>query len=84
MYTLIVKKILEKIENPNDDAKPNIKPSTDPNETLPSAMITIPIDAIIIATQTPNDIFSLKNKKPNSAVIKGIAAKHNNVIATVV
>ena len=74
----------EKIENPSAEAKPNIKPSIDPNEALPKAIITMPIEATIIAIQTLIDIFSFKNKNPNNAVIKGIAAKHNNVIATVV
>ena len=74
----------EKIENPTAEAKPNIKPLIDPNEALPKAIITMPAEATIIAIQTLIDIFSFKNKNPNNAVIKGIAAKHNNVIATVV
>ena len=74
----------EKIENPSADARPKIKPLIDPKEELPIAMIAIPMDATNIAIQTFTDIFSFKNKKPNKAVIKGIAAKHNNVIATVV
>ena len=74
----------EKIENPNADARPNIKPLIDPKEELPIAMITTPTDATNIAIQTFADIFSFKNKKPNKAVIKGMAAKHNNVIAAVV
>ncbi len=74
----------EKIENPNADARPNIKPLIDPKEELPIAMITTPTHATNIAIQTFTDIFSFKNKKPNKAVIKGIAAKHNNVIAAVV
>ena len=36
------------------------------------------------AIQTLVDIFSFKNRKPNNAVMKGIPARHNNVIATVV
>ena len=71
----------EKIENPSAEAKPNIKPVIDPSETLPNAIIAIPIEATIIAAQTLTDISSLRNKKPSNAVIKGIAAKHNNVIA---
>ena len=35
----------------------------------------------MIATQTFKEIFSCKNRKPKKAVIKGIAAKHNNVTA---
>jgi len=74
----------EKIENPSADARPNIKPLIDPKEELPIAMIATPMDATNIAIQTFADIFSFKNKKPNKAVIKGIAAKHNKVIAAVV
>ena len=74
----------EKIENPSADARPNIKPLTDPKLKLPIAMIATPMDATNIAIQTLADIFSFKNKKPNKAVIKGIAAKLNNVIAAVV
>ena len=44
----------------------------------------MPIVAIKIATQTFNEIFSFKNKKPNSAAIKGIAAKQRSVIAALV
>ena len=75
---------IEKIENPNAEAKPNIKPVIDPSETLSNAIITTPIEATIIAAQTLTDISSLRNKKPSNAVIKGIAAKHNNVTAAVV
>ena len=74
----------EKIENPTADARPNIKPLIVPKEELPIAMITTPVDATNIAIQTLTDIFSFKNKKPSKAVIKGIAAKLNNVIAAVV
>ncbi len=71
----------ENIENPNADARPNINPLIDPKEELPIAIITTPMDATNIAIQTLIDIFSFKNKKPNKAVIKGMAAKHNNVTA---
>ena len=74
----------EKTENPSAEAKPNTKPLIDPNESLPSAIIIMPIEATNIAIQTLIDIFSFKNRKPNKAVIKGIAARHNNVIAAVV
>ena len=37
-----------------------------------------------IDIQTFTEIFSFKNKKANNAVKKGIAAKHNKVIAAVV
>ena len=72
---------IEKIENPKAEAKPNINPVIDPKETLPNDIIMIPMEAIVIAIQTLVDIFSLKNKKPSRAVIKGIADKHNKVIA---
>ena len=74
----------EKTENPTADARPNIKPLIDSKDELPKAIIATPMDATNIAIHTLNGIFSFKNKKPNKAVIKGIAAKHNNVIATVV
>ena len=74
----------EKTENPSAETKPNTKPLIDPNEALPKAIVATPIEATIIAIQTLVDIFSFKNKKPNNAVIKGIAARHNNVIAAVV
>ena len=78
------RKVTEKTEKPIEDAKPNIKPIRDALLVFPNAIITIPIVAIIIAIQTFKEIFSLKNKKPNNAVKKGIAAKHNKVIAAVV
>ena len=74
----------EKIENPSADTRPNNNPLIDAKEELPIAMIATPMDATNIAIQTLIDIFSFKNKNPNKAVIKGMADKHNNVIATVV
>lgn len=74
----------EKIEKPRAEAKPYIRPFIDPSEKLSIAIIAIPNVASNIANQTLNDMFSLKNKKPNKAVINGIAAKHNKVIAAVV
>ena len=74
----------EKTENPIADTRPNIKPLIDPKEELSIAMIAIPMVATNIAIQTLIDIFSFKNKNPNKAVIKGMADKHSNVIATVV
>ena len=74
----------EKIENPKADARPNINPLIDPKEKVPNAIMTIPAEATNIAIQTLAEIFSFRNKNPNKAVIKGIAAKHNNVIAAVV
>ena len=43
-----------------------------------------PIVAMIIAIQTLVDILSFRNKKPNNAVIKGMADKHSKVIAALV
>ncbi len=71
----------EKIEKPTDEVMPKIKPIIEFFSTLPKEIITIPIVAIIIAIQTFREIFSFKNKKPNKAVKKGMAAKHNKVIA---
>ena len=51
---------------------------------FPKAITTIPKVATNIAIHTVNEILSLKNKNPKSAVIKGIAAKHSNVTAAVV
>ena len=47
-------------------------------------MIIIPIVAITIDIQTFTEICSFKKINAKSAVKKGIAAKHNNVIAAVV
>ena len=44
----------------------------------------MPNVATKIDIQTVIDIFSFKKRKPSSAVIKGIAAKHNKVTAAVV
>ena len=74
----------EKTEKPIDDVMPKINPINEAFAVFPRAIITIPIVAIIIAIQTFIEILSLKNKKPSKAVKKGIAAKHNKVIAAVV
>ena len=74
----------EKIEKPIEDVIPNIKPIKDASPVFPIAIIIIPIVAIIIAIQTFIEILSLKNKNPKRAVKKGIAAKHNKVIAALV
>ena len=63
---------------------PKINPTNEFFSLFPAAIIIIPIVAIIIEIQTFRDIFSFKNKKANKAVKKGIAAKHNNVIAALV
>jgi len=71
----------EKTEKPNAEARPNNNPNSVPEEKLPNAIIIIPIDASIIATQTFKEIFSCRNKNPKKAVINGIAARHNKVTA---
>ena len=77
-------KLTEKIEKPVADVRPKINPAKVFFSWLPNAIITIPIVAIIIATQTLKEMLSFKNRNPNSAVMKGIAAKHNKVTAAVV
>ena len=74
----------ENIEKPTDEVIPKTNPISEVSEVLPIAIIPIPTDAIIIDTQTFKEIFSFKNKKANNAVKKGIAAKHNKVIAALV
>ena len=74
-------RVTEKIENPNAEDKPNINPVKELLVTLPNAIITIPAAATIMDIHTLIVIFSFKNKKPNKAVKKGIAARHKRVIA---
>ena len=74
----------EKIEKPNAEARPKISPIKEFFSVFPIAMMLIPKAATIIDIHTVKEIFSFKNKNPSSAVINGIAAKHNNVIAAVV
>ena len=74
-------KLTENIAKPMAEIIPNINPKIEPVLLLPKAIIIIPIEAIVIDIQTLNDIFSFKNKNPNKAVIKGIAAKQSKVIA---
>ena len=76
--------VTEKIEKPIDEVIPKIKPIKEFFSVLPKAIIIIPIVAIPIAIQTLKDIFSFRNKNPNSAVKKGIAARQSKVIAAVV
>ena len=71
----------EKMENPIAAIRPKISPTIDPLFSFPNAIIIIPKAATKIDIQTPNETFSFKNKNPNNAVINGIAAKHNKVIA---
>ena len=77
-------KVTENIENPIAEINPNNKPSNEPLSKSPTAIITIPIVAVIIAAHTFVEIVSFKNKNPNKAVIKGIADKQSKVIAAVV
>ena len=74
----------ENTEKPMEDVIPKRKPIKEFFSVFPIAIITIPIVAIMIETQTFKDIFSFKNIKANNAVKKGIAAKHKSVIAALV
>tara|TARA_B110000444_G_C18247125_1_gene325839 strand:+ start:58 stop:462 length:405 start_codon:yes stop_codon:yes gene_type:complete len=74
----------EKTANPIEEVIPKTNPIKEVSDVLPTAIIPIPIVAIIIETQTFKEILSFKNKKANNAVKKGIAAKHSKVIAALV
>ena len=74
----------ENTEKPTAEANPKIKPKIGFWLVFPRAIIVIPIAATVIAIQTLKEIFSLRNKKPNRAVKKGIAAKQSKVIAALV
>ena len=74
----------ENIEKPNAEARPKKSPISEFFSVFPNAITHIPKAATIIDIQTVNEILSFKNKNPSNAVINGIAAKHNNVIAAVV
>ena len=76
--------VTEKIEKPNAEARPKISPASEFFSGFPYAITHIPKAAITIDIHTVEEIFSFKNKKPSKAVINGIAAKHNSVIAAVV
>ena len=76
--------VTENTEKPIEEVIPNIKPIKEFFSVLPVAIIIMPTVAIKIDIQTFSEIFSFKNKKANIAVKKGIAAKHNKVIAAVV
>ena len=76
--------VTEKTAKPIDEVIPNTNPIKEVSAVLPIAIITIPTVAISMDIHTFKEIFSLKNKKANKAVKKGIAAKHNNVIAALV
>ena len=77
-------KLTENTANPQADNRPNNNPSNEVYILIPIAIMAIPMAAITIAIHTLKDTFSFKNKNPNNAVIKGMAAKHNNVTAAVV
>ncbi len=74
-------KVTEKIEKPNAEARPKIRPNNVFFSTFPNAITTIPNVATKIDIHTVIEIFSFKNINPRRAVINGIAAKHNNVTA---
>jgi hypothetical protein len=76
--------VTEKTAKPTDEVIPKINPINEVSELLPTAIIPIPNVAIIIDIQTFKEIVSFKNKKASKAVKKGIAAKHNKVIAALV
>ena len=73
--------VTEKTEKPIEEVIPKINPTKELFSELPNAITAIPMVAIAIDIQTFKDIFSFKNKKASNAVKKGIAAKHNKVIA---
>ena len=74
----------EKIEKPSAEISPNTSPGNEFLPELSRAIMHIPTAATTIAIHTVNEIFSFKNKKPNKAVINGIAARQSKVIAAVV
>ena len=73
--------VIEKTAKPTDERSPKIKPKKVFLPVLSIAIIKIPTAAIDIETQTFTEIVSFRNIKPNKAVIKGMAARHNNVTA---
>ena len=76
--------VTENTAKPNDEVIPNTKPIKEVSVLFPTAIIAIPTVAMIIDIQTLREIFSCKNKKASKAVKKGIAARHNKVIAALV
>ena len=76
--------VTEKTEKPIEEVIPKINPTREFSPVFPKAIIIIPIVAIIIDIQTLREICSFKKINAKSAVKKGIAAKHNKVIAAVV
>ena len=82
--SFLQRNVTEKIENPKAETRPKTNPGKVFFSVFPIDIIIIPIAAAPIDIHTVKEIFSFKNKKPSKAVMKGIAAKHNNVIAAVV
>ena len=76
--------LLSNKKKPKAEIRPNTSPSNVFFSELSKAIIHMPIVAIIIAIHTVSEIFSFRNKKPSSAVMKGIAAKQSKVMAAVV
>ena len=74
----------ENIEKPTEEVIPKRNPIKEFFSVFPIAIIIIPMVAIKIDIQTLIEIFSFNNKYANIAVKKGIAARHNNVIAALV
>ena len=78
------RKVTEKIEKPNAEAIPKKRPISEFFSEFSNAITDMPKAATIIDIHTVKEILSFKNINPSNAVINGIAAKHNNVIAAVV
>ena len=74
----------EKIEKPNDDIRPTIRPNKVPTFLLVKAINTIPVAAIKIAIKVVTETFSLRKIYPSIAVINGMAANIRSVTAAVV
>ena len=74
----------EKIEKPNEDARPIAKPNKVPTCLLVKAIKIIPIAAITIDVKVIVETFSLRKIYPSITVINGIAANIKSVTAAVV
>ena len=66
------RKLTVKIENPNAETSPKIRPMNVFCVELSKAIIIMPKVATIIDIQTVKEILSFKNKKPKRAVIKAL------------
>ena len=71
----------ENIEKQTVEDKPNRKTINEFFSLVSIAIIANPNDAITIDIHTFNETFSLRNKKANKAVKKGIAARLSKEIA---